>query len=72
MVEEVEVGKQVSERTQSVSDTVRRTDVDVENLSDVPQRAGETPVRHYSGPERRLANSAGSAYSGLERRSNPY
>jgi len=32
VVEEVEVGKQVSEREQVVSDTVRRTDVDVEQI----------------------------------------
>ncbi len=32
VVEEVEVGKQVSEREQVVSDTVRRTDVDVEEI----------------------------------------
>jgi len=32
VVEEVEVGKQVSEREQVVSDTVRRTDVEVEEI----------------------------------------
>lgn len=32
VVEEVEIGKQVSEREQVVSDTVRRTDVDVEEI----------------------------------------
>jgi uncharacterized protein (TIGR02271 family) len=32
VVEEVVVGKQVEERTETVSDTVRRTDVDVEQL----------------------------------------
>jgi uncharacterized protein (TIGR02271 family) len=32
VVEEVEVGKQVSEREQVVTDTVRRTDVDVEEI----------------------------------------
>lgn len=35
VVEEVVVGKQVSEREQTVSDTVRRTDVEVENLETV-------------------------------------
>lgn len=35
VVEEVVVGKQVSERTETVSDTVRRTDVDVERVADV-------------------------------------
>ena len=33
VVEEVVVGKQVSERTETVSDTVRRTDVDVERVA---------------------------------------
>ena len=32
VVEEVRVGKEVTERTETVSDTVRRTDVDVEQL----------------------------------------
>jgi stress response protein YsnF len=32
VVEEVSLGKQVSERTEKVSDTVRRTDVEVERL----------------------------------------
>ncbi|SNT34950.1 conserved domain-containing protein [Noviherbaspirillum humi] len=32
VVEEVEVGKQVSERTERINDTVRRTDVEVEQL----------------------------------------
>ena len=32
VVEEVEIGKQVSERTETIHDTVRRTDVDVEPL----------------------------------------
>lgn len=33
VVEEIEIGKQVSEREQVVSDTVRRTDVDVEQIN---------------------------------------
>ena len=33
VVEEIEVGKQVSEREQVISDTVRRTDVDVEQIN---------------------------------------
>lgn len=32
VVEEIEVGKEVTERTETVSDTVRRTDVEVEQL----------------------------------------
>ena len=34
VVEEVVVGKEVTERTQKVSDTVRRTDVDVERVAE--------------------------------------
>ncbi len=37
VVEEVDVGKEVSERTETVSDTVRRTDVEVERVG--PQAA---------------------------------
>ena len=33
VVEEVRVGKQGSERTEEVRDTVRRTEVDVENVT---------------------------------------
>ncbi len=42
VVEEVVVGKEVSQRTQNVQDNVRRTDVDVEQLgdSDLRQTAG--------------------------------
>lgn len=38
VVEEVRVGKEVTEHTETVSDTLRRTDVEVEKLS--PQQAG--------------------------------
>jgi uncharacterized protein (TIGR02271 family) len=38
VIEEVDVGKKATERTETVRETVRRTDVDVENLSDVPER----------------------------------
>lgn len=34
VVGEVEIGKEVTEHTKTISDTVRRTDVDVEDLSD--------------------------------------
>jgi uncharacterized protein (TIGR02271 family) len=44
VVEEVVVGKQVSERTQKVSDTVRRTDVEVEQI------AGEKPATGEKKP----------------------
>jgi uncharacterized protein (TIGR02271 family) len=39
VVEEVVVGKQVEERTETVRDTVRRTDVEVEQIADDQTRA---------------------------------
>src|SRR5207237_10471150 len=43
VVEEVEVGKQVEERQQTISDTVRRTDVEVEEIDgDVTDDATDT------------------------------
>ncbi len=44
VVEEVEIGKEVNERTQTVSDTVRRTDVEVEQLGTPATAAGSTTV----------------------------
>lgn len=41
VVEEVEVGKEVTERTETISDTVRRTDVEVEQLG---TQAGSTNI----------------------------
>jgi len=34
VVEEVAVGKEASDRTETISDSVRRTDVDVETVED--------------------------------------
>ena len=34
VVEEVSVGKDVNERNETISDTVRKTEVDVENLEE--------------------------------------
>jgi uncharacterized protein (TIGR02271 family) len=64
VVEEVTVGKKVSERTESVRDKVRSTRVDVDNDADTPG----TPagMRRYAGPERRTAS--GLRYAGVERR----
>ena len=44
VVEEISVGKEVSERDQVISDTVRKTEVDVENLSstNTPTSTGST------------------------------
>jgi uncharacterized protein (TIGR02271 family) len=56
--EEVSVGKQKRERKQTVRDTVRETEVEVERAA-----SGNGA---YNGPERRMM--AGTAYAGLERR----
>jgi len=59
VVEEVKVGKQKSRRKETVQDTVRRTDVDV-------QRTGAAARRGtYKGPERRVSTAP---WLGEERR----
>jgi uncharacterized protein (TIGR02271 family) len=76
VVEEVRVGTEVNERTETVRDTVRRSDVEVESV-DPPARdaasggerdaAPPSPLRDvYSGPNRRVANDPN--YRGPERR----
>lgn len=62
VVEEVSVGKKSDQRTETVNDTVRRTEVDVERTGAEakPQRAG-----HYNGVERRKSRAK---YAGVERR----
>jgi uncharacterized protein (TIGR02271 family) len=42
VVEEVRIGKEVTERTETVSDTVRRTDVEVEPLTTQTSQTGST------------------------------
>lgn len=59
VVEEVKVGKKRDRKTQTVQDTVRKIDVEVE-------RAGASRMTGYRGPERRLNGSA--PYAGAERR----
>lgn len=70
VVEEVKVGKQASERTETVRDKVRRSDVDVEPLDGSARSIGastprDTPLPPYGGTERR---SSRGAYAGVERR----
>jgi stress response protein YsnF len=62
VVEEVDVGKEATQRTETVSDKVRRKDVEVERTGGEaqPKRA-----KRYTGIERR--KSVGS-YAGAERR----
>ncbi|MDB5247579.1 MAG: hypothetical protein JWQ40_1973 [Segetibacter sp.] len=40
VVEEVSLGKEVNERTETISDTVRKTEVDVDNLDTTTERTG--------------------------------
>jgi len=58
VVEEVKVGKQKSRRKETVQDTVRRTDVEV-------QRTGGAARGRYKGPERRISTGP---WLGEERR----
>ena len=64
VVEEVSIGKEATQRTETVSDTVRRTDVDVERIG---EQASQPVGRRYSGIERR--KSFGQ-YDGAERRAD--
>ena len=59
VVEEVVVGKKATDRTETVRDTLRRTEVDVEN-------AGGAAIKRYAGTERRVRRDP--TYSGTERR----
>jgi uncharacterized protein (TIGR02271 family) len=63
VTEEVRVGKQATERQQTVRDTVRKTDVEVENAGAATRPAS----RPYAGKERRRS-TATSSYTGPERR----
>ena len=62
VVEEVTIGKESNQRTETVSDTVRRTDVDVERTGGEAQT--QRPGR-YSGVERRKSRGT---YTGSDRR----
>ena len=62
VVEEVSIGKEASQRTETVSDTVRRTDVEVERTGGQGRQSG---TRSYNGVERRKSYGQ---YGGAERR----
>jgi len=70
VVEEVRVGKDIDTREETIRDTVRRTEVDVEQIG--ASKAGSTGkggvlrAVPYTGPERRRPGKF--AYSGPERR----
>ena len=59
VVEEVTVGKKATDRTETVRDTLRRTEVDVENDN-------TASLKRYAGTERRVRRD--SSYTGVERR----
>jgi len=51
--EEVRIAKQMAERTETVRETLRKTDVEIEHTAGRPERrVSKAP---YGGPERRLA-----------------
>jgi len=62
VTEEVRVGKQVKQRDQTVADTVRKTDVRVEQTGEGQPNSGYQPERRmnpsssYSGDDRRMAH----------------
>src|SRR3954470_7165469 len=61
VTEEVRIGKQATQREQTVSDKVRKTDVRVEQTGEGSSTAGQRPERRmnpsssYSGGDRRMA-----------------
>lgn len=59
VVEEIVVGKKATDRTETVRDTLRRTEVDVE-------KPGGAAIKRYAGTERRVRRDPN--YSGAERR----
>jgi hypothetical protein len=70
VVEEVEIGKDSSVHDETIRDTVRKTEVDVEQLGTQGRTVGEGSAglrSAYSGQERR-STGAGN-YAGPERRS---
>ena len=62
VVEEIHVGKTATDRTETVRETLRRTEIDVENGAGLTARSKQV----YAGFERRMRN--GPQYSGEERR----
>jgi uncharacterized protein (TIGR02271 family) len=65
VVEEVHVNKDVTERDATIRDTVRKTDVKVEQPG-TARAASARSGHRYTGSERRRSNAP--AYSGVERR----
>jgi uncharacterized protein (TIGR02271 family) len=71
VVEEVEIGKESDVREETIRDTVRKTEVDVEQLGTQGRTVAEGDARlgtTYSGQERRRAGT--THYAGPERRNS--
>lgn len=71
VVEEVNVGKKATERTDTVRETLRHTEVNVDKGDDMPSTGGrmggtKAALMAYSGVERRIRRSPD--YAGPERR----
>lgn len=72
VVEEVKVGKKATEHTDTVRETLRHTEIDVDKNDDAatsPRMGGaRSALMAYSGAERRVRNDPG--YRGAERRAS--
>ena len=66
VVEEVVIGKESSTRDQTVQDSVRKTDVEVEEIDGDDSGSGQTRLGNYSGRDRRTMSTQN--YRGAERR----
>jgi uncharacterized protein (TIGR02271 family) len=65
VVEEVVIGKETTAREETIRDTVRETEVDVERVGEPSEMEAMRSRRAYQGPERRQSSSP---YSGIDRR----
>ena len=65
VTEEVRVGKQATQREQTIRDKVKKTDVQVENTAQASSRAAGSGTSAYRGPERRKSVTP---YRGQDRR----
>jgi uncharacterized protein (TIGR02271 family) len=66
VVEEVRVGKEVREREEAVEDTVRRKDVQVEQLSGQAGRTGGPRERAVAADDREAGRTPGNAERGVD------
>lgn len=66
VVEEVRIGKEASERTETITDTVRRTDVDVEEVQGTGRVSGTTMTGTASSSTTSGSTMSGSTTSGTQ------